>query len=433
MKTLLALAVLLSFVLQDVDPALKKEFEQKKEGIRGGTTDAHSQLGMWCLEKGLKDDARWCFQEAHKLAPDNSDAIDGMKRCGYDLDGKSFRKVTEIAEKRRSALKKDDLDGRFLIAEYLKDFGCEKEAKKLFDDILKADPEHSDTRRVLGFTRCYGDWMTEEQSEVEKRLDGGWQFALDLKKTPEQTLADLKPLGYKGTIDEVRRCFKFFGSPMGTQKNVKLEMAPGDLSKGVYTYGVPDTYLPWRKNPLIIFIHGTQSGDGDGADGFGRIWPRTGPRGYITICPTNLERIMMGWSTEKAEKFLRAIVREFGMKYNVDVDRTYLIGHGMGGYGAWHCGTRMTDIFACISPWAGGGDTAIYANLKYTPTYIIHNKRDKELPVTFSEDADRQLTGLGYYHIFVSPDLEVNTIPQAEQEKVLDWFEKYKRHPRARK
>ena len=93
-------------------------------------------------------------------------------------------------------------------------------------------------------------------------------------------------------------------------------------------------------------------GVGDGDDYFGQIWPHSGPRGYLTICPTVLEKLDVAWNNERHEDYLRAIVKEFSAKYHVDEERTYLMGHSMGGFGCFFLGTRMTDLFAAISPWS---------------------------------------------------------------------------------
>ena len=229
----------------------------------------------------------------------------------------------------------------------------------------------------------------------------------------------------------MKQAVKFAASPTGTHKDVKLEAEKDTYATGEYTYGVPSAYRPWRKNPLIIFLHGGGEGVGDGDDYFPQIWPHSSPKGYLTICPTVLEKIGLAWNNPKHESYLRAILREFKTKYNVDEERTYLMGHSMGGFGCFYHGTRMTDLFAAISPWSGGPNSAVLSNLKLTPIYIIHGKRDAQVNVAGSREAARQLKQMGYNHVYVEMDIDGHGVPGPEQDKAVDWLERYKLNPLA--
>jgi predicted esterase len=433
MKPIFAAVALLLVAAQDQDRAsLKTQFTEKRDSLRGSTdADPYVDLGTWCVEQSLKDDAKWCFQKAWDLKPGHDGARAGMKKLGFDLENKLFRPIKEIYDRRRKALVPTDADARYELAKYIEGFGLEKDAKKEIETCLKVDPDHKRARTDLGFTRLYGEWLTAPEVEREKRIDEVWKAGLEANAAADALLADLKAAGYKGKLDDVKVALKFAASPRGTHKDVKLEAEKTAYPTGEYTYGVPDAYKPWRKNPLIVFLHGGGDGVGDGDDYFPQIWPHSAPKGYLTICPTVLEKISLAWNNPKHESYLRAIIKEFKTKYNVDEERTYLMGHSMGGFGCFYHGTRMTDLFAAISPWSGGPNQAVLSNLKHTPIYIIHGNRDAQVNVAGSRNAAKELTNLKYYHVYVEMDIDGHGVPGPEQDKAVDWLERFKLNPLA--
>jgi predicted peptidase len=42
-------------------------------------------------------------------------------------------------------------------------------------------------------------------------------------------------------------------------------------------------------------------------------------------------------------------------EYNIDSNRTYLMGHSMGGAGTWHLGQKYAERWAAIAPMSGTG------------------------------------------------------------------------------
>ena len=46
---------------------------------------------------------------------------------------------------------------------------------------------------------------------------------------------------------------------------------------------------------------------------------------------------------------------EITRKYAVDLNRVYLTGLSMGGYGAWDLGLAYPEKFAALAPICGGG------------------------------------------------------------------------------
>lgn len=64
----------------------------------------------------------------------------------------------------------------------------------------------------------------------------------------------------------------------------------------------------------------------------------------------------------------------------VDLDRVYLTGLSMGGFGVWDLAMRMPDRFACVVPICGGGDERNVQDLYGLPIWAFHGALDKTVP-----------------------------------------------------
>ncbi len=72
------------------------------------------------------------------------------------------------------------------------------------------------------------------------------------------------------------------------------------------------------------------------------------------------------WSEQDVMNVV-ALVRK---EYKVDPARIYLMGHSMGGFGAWYLGAKHADLWAAVAPMSGT-----------TPTHDIDVQTLKRLPV----------------------------------------------------
>ncbi|HTQ53543.1 MAG TPA: DUF4038 domain-containing protein [Bryobacteraceae bacterium] len=65
----------------------------------------------------------------------------------------------------------------------------------------------------------------------------------------------------------------------------------------------------------------------------------------------------------------------------VDLDRVYLAGLSMGGYGAWELAARRSGTFAALAPVCGGADEATAPLLASTPVWAWHGDADSVVAV----------------------------------------------------
>jgi predicted peptidase len=149
-----------------------------------------------------------------------------------------------------------------------------------------------------------------------------------------------------------------------------------------YRLYVPQSYDPARETPLVVALHGYGGGQnyffaslptfpdplerhgfifvapmGFAADG----WygaplsiPGNAPRSSGAPTPTPLrspeDETRYRTLSETDVMNVLDIVRA---EYAIDSDRVYLMGHSMGGFGAWWLGQKYADLWAAIAPMSG--------------------------------------------------------------------------------
>jgi poly(3-hydroxybutyrate) depolymerase len=176
-----------------------------------------------------------------------------------------------------------------------------------------------------------------------------------------------------------------------------LPAAPGvEIPYGVY---VPTFYDAARPTPLVIALHGLASGEmymmeyaelAELAEQYGFLVAT--PMGYNergwygSRGPGNTSREANAVPTnlgELSEQDVMAVLAIMNRDFNVDPDRTYLIGQSMGGGGTWHLGIEYPEIWAAIAPMA----PAIYSSpdplvaARDLPVMVIHGDADESVDV----------------------------------------------------
>ena len=62
--------------------------------------------------------------------------------------------------------------------------------------------------------------------------------------------------------------------------------------------------------------------------------------------------------------------------------RIYLIGHSMGGTGAYHLGSKYPEVWAGLGPIAAASGPPRNADkLKNIPVFVVHGDNDTAVPV----------------------------------------------------
>lgn len=173
-----------------------------------------------------------------------------------------------------------------------------------------------------------------------------------------------------------------------------------DQTEQPYNLFVPSAISEDRPLPLLVVLHGK------GADW--RAWflatnvtEWAEREGYIVAAPQGRgDWFYLG----PGERDVHEVIRDVRAQLPVDPDRAYLMGHSMGGWGAWSLGTANPDLFAAIIPMAGWCPRELLVNLENTPPFVIHGGADDVVPWRESRRAAEELSRLGVNHRFLEVD-----------------------------
>lgn len=194
------------------------------------------------------------------------------------------------------------------------------------------------------------------------------------------------------------------GAASGQRAHVFRQTVTRTLEANYLLY-LPKSYAEDdRRWPLLVYLHG---GGGVGDD-VGRLahYPLVRrleseedfPFVVVTPqCPEG-ERVGHGplgetW-TEHAE-LVMALIDELLATHRLDRDRVVLVGHSMGGYGAWYLAHRYPDRFAAVAPMSGPGVAWWTYRPRDVPFWVFHGARDEAVPVEESERMVEALEEIG--------------------------------------
>ena len=185
---------------------------------------------------------------------------------------------------------------------------------------------------------------------------------------------------------------------------------------------VPTSYQPDKPSGLVVFMHGGGKGSA-----------RTAPDRYMTpadaTTPPSSTRLgdmfealgLIGvgpsatwnendhsrWCVPEADDYIADVVEECKTRFHIDSDRVLLLGHSMGGFGAYHQVQRQPDRFAAVIASAGSWSLAQWPVIRGTTLCIVHGTKDAELGVrdrhtdiAFARYADELLSKKDIPHVY---------------------------------
>ena len=221
-----------------------------------------------------------------------------------------------------------------------------------------------------------------------------------------------------------------------------------------YRLYVPQSYDPARKTPLVVALHG-YGGDqnyffaslptlpdllerhgfifvapmGFAADG----WygaplsvPGNAPRssGAPTPTPLRTPDEEMRYRT-LSETDVMNVLDIVQAEYAIDLDRIYLMGHSMGGFGAWWLGQKYADRWAAIAPMSGVLPNVDYhlARLMRVPVHVSIGGQENPEWVAASRRQAEVMQGLGMTTGYFEPaDATHGSMIAPTLPKALEFF-----------
>lgn len=178
----------------------------------------------------------------------------------------------------------------------------------------------------------------------------------------------------------------------------------------------PDRFEPGRRYPLVVFLHGA-SGLGEEnwrqLDG-SRLWGTAlwtspevqerypsfvlAPQADRRYAPTWVDKWRRPKNPDPAAKepleLTLDLIDELAAALPVDLDRVYLTGYSMGGFGTWIGVSRHPDRFAAALAICGGGDPSHVVETR-AAVWAFHGTADRAVPVRRSREMVRALRKAG--------------------------------------
>jgi poly(3-hydroxybutyrate) depolymerase len=126
-----------------------------------------------------------------------------------------------------------------------------------------------------------------------------------------------------------------------------------DFSLQKYGILFPTNYDPTKQYSLIFSTHGA------GVECEGQVDAFEAKDWAFVVAPSNRRAFGFDWQ-DWGRLDAMEVLDQVMEKYPIDANRVYLVGHSMGGHGAWHLGCTYPDRFAAVVPSAGWASFQLY-------------------------------------------------------------------------
>lgn len=268
-------------------------------------------------------------------------------------------------------------------------------ARHAYVEALVRDPEHAEARNELG-SGLKKVLAREPRLNPELRAQLEAFLAIESFTERDAMAKEIAALGNRWPRHYLERAWRSAKEKKGRSDDRRLTLRSKEHPGGVYTLHVPRSYDPFRPTPLVFGLHGGGRAGKDGKNvvGSGRsamnFYQQEAERlGWLVVCPTALAA---PWASPANDGFVLAVLDEIACLFNVDLNRVYLVGHSMGGFGTWHFGPKYAHLWAAISPNAGGGRP----NLKTlqdtrTGVYCYHGADDGVVGASSDRQTAKQM------------------------------------------
>jgi len=165
-----------------------------------------------------------------------------------------------------------------------------------------------------------------------------------------------------------------------------------------YSVLLPEEYTPHHRYPMIVALRARgQTPERE------LIWWGGTPtepaqsqrRGYIVISPEIMDRQAKLYDYGMtAHNILISAIRDARKRFNIDSDRIFLSGHGLGADAAFDFGMSHPDLFAGVIPVVGKIDkicSFYWQNAKELPWYVVGGQLDRNLTDHNARVLDRMM------------------------------------------
>jgi len=193
-----------------------------------------------------------------------------------------------------------------------------------------------------------------------------------------------------------------------------------------YLLYLPKEYDTQEAWPLVLFLHGAGERGSDISLVTKHGLPKRIANGdefpLLVVSPQCPQSSW--WPAETLT--LRALLDDVQKRYRIDLDRVYVTGLSMGGYGTWRLAVAQPDRFAAAVPICGGleGPPQAVDVLKKLPIWVFHGAKDETVPVEQSQRLVDRLQEIGGdVRMTVYPEAGHDSWTQAyDDPELYDWL-----------
>jgi poly(3-hydroxybutyrate) depolymerase len=183
-----------------------------------------------------------------------------------------------------------------------------------------------------------------------------------------------------------------------------------------YALFVPSTYDKARRWPLVIALHGLHSNPQEIIH-YAGLTDQAERHGFVVAAPMGYNphgwygaHKIMGTEpddppnlSELSERDVMNVLEIVRADYAIDPDRIYLLGHSMGGGGAFHLAIKYPDVWAGLAavapaPVLPAGDAAKFRHL---PVILVQGAKDESVNVEWTRPWAREMSKLGMAHEYI--------------------------------
>jgi len=225
------------------------------------------------------------------------------------------------------------------------------------------------------------------------------------------------------------------------KENVSInDFITGSNGTIVYRLFVPKNYNPSISYPLVVYLHGAGERGNNNSSQMTE-WPMLFAQDSNQVrwssfilapqCPSNQQWVNTPWSNgsysidniqiSTALSDVNNTINQLISSYSIDVNRLYVTGLSMGGYGSWDFISRFPNKFAAAIPICGGGDPTKAPDIKHIPLRFYHSSDDVTVPVSGSREMNNALLAANANDAVYKEYTNLNHIswPTAYKEKGL--------------
>jgi predicted peptidase len=196
-----------------------------------------------------------------------------------------------------------------------------------------------------------------------------------------------------------------------------------------YTVLLPESFDPGKSYPLIVFLHGSGADDQGAIRNMEELNLKESviTLGYPLILPKG-RGLNDGYKGSAGQDVFDSIEHFLSLYPNIRRERIILIGHSMGGVGAYRLGLLKPDYFRALVILASPLDSGFLEQMekfRNQNLFLVYGARDNPVWVSDSRAAVEKLTAVGANFEYIElPDAGHN-LAGAPWSEVIDWIMKY--------